>query len=166
MIDNKNIELSFIKMSLKITFWNNFTSMIWWHYGTARPVAVTMRTRHKLIYYYVTRSQWFHELAISRPKTRRVLWFFLGINGLHALSCHYGDVTIGTIVSQITSLTIVYLTVYSDADQRKHQSSASLPGKSPGTGECPTQMASNAENVSIWWRHHAILCLHEWPGLR
>ena len=28
--------------------------------------------------------------------------------------------------SQITSLTIVYLTVYSDADQRKHQSSASL----------------------------------------
>ena len=31
-----------------------------------------------------------------------------------------------TIVSQITSLTIVYLTVYSDANQRKHQSSASL----------------------------------------
>ena len=27
-------------------------------------------------------------------------------------------------------------------------------GKSPGTGEFPTQMASNAENVSIWWRHH------------
>ena len=29
-------------------------------------------------------------------------------------------------------------------------------GNSPGTGEFPTQMASNAENVSIWWRHHAI----------
>ena len=27
-------------------------------------------------------------------------------------------------------------------------------GKSPGTGEFPTQMASYAENVSIWWRHH------------
>ena len=26
---------------------------------------------------------------------------------------------------------------------------------SPGTGEFPAQMASNAENVSIWWRHHA-----------
>ena len=24
-----------------------------------------------------------------------------------------------------------------------------------GTGEFPAQMASNAENVSIWWRHHA-----------
>ena len=31
-----------------------------------------------------------------------------------------------TIASQITSLTIVYSTVYSGADQRKHQSSASL----------------------------------------
>ena len=27
-------------------------------------------------------------------------------------------------------------------------------GISPGTGEFPLQMASNAENVSIWWRHH------------
>ena len=32
----------------------------------------------------------------------------------------------GVIASLITSLTIVYSTVYSDADQRKHQSSASL----------------------------------------
>ena len=29
-------------------------------------------------------------------------------------------------------------------------------GNSPGTGEFPAQMASNAENVSIWWRHHSI----------
>ena len=29
-------------------------------------------------------------------------------------------------------------------------------GNSPGTGEFPAQMASNAENVSIWWRHHVI----------
>ena len=27
-------------------------------------------------------------------------------------------------------------------------------GNSPVTGECPTQRACNAENVSIWWRHH------------
>ena len=32
----------------------------------------------------------------------------------------------GAMTSQITNLTIVYLTVYSGADQRKHQSSASL----------------------------------------
>ena len=27
-------------------------------------------------------------------------------------------------------------------------------GNSPVTGEFPSQRASNAENVSIWWRHH------------
>ena len=29
-------------------------------------------------------------------------------------------------------------------------------GNSPGTGEFPAQMASNAENVSIWWRHRVL----------
>ena len=46
------------------------------------------------------------------------------------LSCqfvlHYDDVIMGTIASQIASLTSVYSTVYSGADQSKHQSSASL----------------------------------------
>ena len=32
----------------------------------------------------------------------------------------------GEVASQVTSLTIVYSTVYSDADQRKHQNPASL----------------------------------------
>ena len=31
-------------------------------------------------------------------------------------------------------------------------------GNSPGTGEFPAQMPSNAENVSIWWRHHGLQC--------
>ena len=46
------------------------------------------------------------------------------------------------VASQITSLTIVYSAVISDADQRKHQSSASLAFV---TGEFPAKMASNAE---------------------
>ena len=57
----------------------------------------------------------------------------------------------GEIASQITNLTIVYSNVYSDADQRKHLSSASLAF----VLGIPAQMTSNAENVSIWWRHHA-----------
>ena len=39
---------------------------------------------------------------------------------------HYNDVIMNAIASQITSLTIVYSTLYSYADQRKHQNSASL----------------------------------------
>ena len=64
-----------------------------------------------------------------------------------SVSFSYCDVIMGEIASQITSLTIVYSTVYSDADQRKHQSSASLAFvRVPG--EFPAQMASNAENGS------------------
>ena len=57
----------------------------------------------------------------------------------------------GAIASQITSLTIVYSTVYLDADQRKHKSSASLsfvrwihrgPVKSPYKGPVTRKMFS------------------------
>ena len=49
----------------------------------------------------------------------------------HVLLCFdsfvpYNDVIMSAMASQITSLTTVYSTVYSGADQRKHQSSASL----------------------------------------
>ena len=53
---------------------------------------------------------------------------------------HYSGVIMGAMASQITSLTTVYSTVYLGADQRKHESSASLafvwgihrpPGNSP-----------------------------------
>ena len=60
---------------------------------------------------------------------------------------HYNDVIMSALASQITSLTIVYSTVYSD--QRKHQSFASLafvrgihrsPGNSPYKGPVPRKM--------------------------
>ena len=44
----------------------------------------------------------------------------------HLRSYHYNDVKMSAMASQITSLTIVYSTVYSDTDQRKHGSSTSL----------------------------------------
>ena len=51
-------------------------------------------------------------------------------NGLsplwHQAITHYYDVIMNAISFQITSPTIVYSTVYSGTDQRKHQSSASL----------------------------------------
>ena len=51
----------------------------------------------------------------------------------------------GSMASQITSLTIVY----SGADQRKLQSSMSLAFVRRIHRWIPAQMASNAENVSI-----------------
>ena len=78
---------------------------------------------------------------------------------------HYNDVIMGAVASQITSLMIVYSTVDSDADQRKHQSSASLAFLRGIPGEFPAKMASNAENVSIWWRHHVICESHTFRPL-
>ena len=48
------------------------------------------------------------------------------ISPIRGQFAHYNDVIMGTMASQITSLTIVYSTVYSSTDQRKHQSSTSL----------------------------------------
>ena len=47
--------------------------------------------------------------------------FWVGLYGTH-----YSGVIMGAMASQITGITIVYSTVYSGADQRKYQSSASL----------------------------------------
>ena len=58
------------------------------------------------------------SLSTEPPRQTSVKCFCLGL--------HYCDVIMGAIESQITSLMIVYSIVYSDADQRKHQSSASL----------------------------------------
>ena len=44
------------------------------------------------------------------------------------------------------------------ADQRKKSKlrvTGLSEGNSPVPGEFPAQRASNAENASIWWRHHA-----------
>ena len=58
---------------------------------------------------------------------QRVIYLFDATWPRHFLSqSQYNDVIMSLFASQITSLTIVYSTVYSDADQRKHQSAASL----------------------------------------
>ena len=61
---------------------------------------------------------------------------------------HYSDAIISTMASQITSLTIVYSTVYSGVDQRKHQRSASLAFVWV-TGVFPAEMASDANVIII-----------------
>ena len=118
------------------------------------------------------------EISLSQLWNTRVtfhkLCFFHNSNSLENFFCcslitslwtttnlfrcnHYNDVIMSTMTSHITSLTIVYSTVYSGTDQRKHQSSASLtfvqwihrwPVNSPHKWPVMQNL------VSIWWRHH------------
>ena len=65
----------------------------------------------------------------------------------------------GTMTSPITSLAIVYSTVYSGVDQKKTsklRATGLCVGKSPENGEFLAQRASYAENVSISWRYYVI----------
>ena len=47
------------------------------------------------------------------------------VTHITAHSIHYSDVIMSTMASPITNRTIVFSTIYSGADQRNHQSSAS-----------------------------------------
>ena len=75
------------------------------------------------------------------------------VNGLSSVlsQARYNDVIMCAMASQITSLTIVHSTIYSGADQRKHITS--VTGLCEGNLPVTAQRASNAQNVSIWWRH-------------
>ena len=89
----------------------------------------------------------------------------------HIRLLHYIDVIMTTMASQITSLTVVYSTVYSDAHQRKHQSSASLAFvwgihrdlwipriKGQLRGKCFHFMTSS-------WHYICDYCLHSVTGM-
>ena len=89
-----------------------------------------------------------HYLSISYVGVTNELLTHYFLSGIY-ISHHYSDVIITTMASQITSFTIIYSIVYSDADQRKHQSSASLtfvrgihrwPVNSPHKGPVPRTM--------------------------
>ena len=97
---------------------------------------------HRLKYQYKDRvSEEFFTLLVVKltEKLMNIMPCFypeIKLVGGHSPDClstpnkyfctHYGDVIMGAMASQITGLTIVYSTVYSGTNQRKHQSSALL----------------------------------------
>ena len=87
---------------------------------------------------------------------------------------HYSDVIMTAIASQITSLTIVYSNVYSDADQRNYESPASLafvwgihrgPVNSPHKGPVTRKMFPFDDVIMFYSNVPAstYLCIHWQP---
>ena len=73
------------------------------------------------------------------------------------------------IASQITSLTIAYSTVYSDADQRKHQSSASLAfvrGIHRGPVNSLHKWPVPRKNIYMYCRIYFGICFRNCPAIR
>ena len=97
--------------------------------------------------------------AIIAGKTYLLMLFML---------FHYSDVIMGTMTSQITSLTIVYSTFYSGADQRKYQSSASQafvrgihwwPVNSPHKWPVTWKMFPFDDIIMYWHQHNYKIAL-------
>ena len=93
---------------------------------------------------YELNTNFTYDAYVYFSNIKRIQYVFVNETLVKVTSNHYNDVIMSAIASQITSLTIVYSTVYSDADQRKHQSSASL--------------------AFVWWIHRGPMnSPHKWP---
>ena len=106
------------------------------------------------------RLTWISFQPIVYRSTARLVRGKVGYYSPHDKSVnHYNDVIMGEIASQIISLKIVYSSIYSDTDQRKHQSSASLafvrgihrrPVNSPHKWSVTRKMFS-FDDVTMMW---------------
>ena len=87
----------------------------------------------------MSNPQWFPSQSLSNAEGISMSWhhheqwhwyviLYYPILSVYVIlqMLHYSEVIMGTLASQIISLTIVYPTIYSGADQRKHRSSMSL----------------------------------------
>ena len=74
----------------------------------------------------MTSSCMSHIVVMIVPNISQNWWPSTGRSQAICSHSHYNDVIMSAMASPITSLMIVYSTVYSGTDQRKHQSSTSL----------------------------------------
>ena len=123
--------------------------MAWCRIGD-KPLSKAMLTRLRLVFLNNVNSK--GSLLVILIKFLIPVWicnfiYYKSTRTFNGATARYNDVIMGAIASQINSLTIVYSTVYSGADQRKHQSSASL--------------------AFVWWIHQGpVNSPHKWPVTR
>ena len=109
-----------------------------------------------------TKGQWRGKCSHLMTSSRTAL-FSMAQNNCQLITwsnsvlLHYSDLLMSTMASQITSVSIVYSSIYSGAAQNKTSKlrvTGLWEGNSPVAGEFRAQKDSNVENISIWWRHH------------
>ena len=123
-------------------------------------------------------EKWFCWLNVSIRNDWRDPWRCVTIyrelrkttDSNYIISFHYGDVIMSTMASQITGVSIVYPTVCSETDERKHQSSVSLafvreihrwPTNSPHKGPVTRKMFPFDDAIMSFNSHQ----ITEQPGV-
>ena len=110
------------------------------------------------------------HMAFVVGKQNISMWMTWNMDSMQILQPHYTDVIMSAMASEITSVSIVYSTVCSCANQRKHQRSASLvfvreihrgPVNSPHKGPVTWKMFPSDDVIMRFqdsgWRYHEIL---------
>ena len=97
-----------------------------------------------VVTYYIIRKPW---IPVRSPITGHLIAKKIK---------HYSDVIMSAMASQITGVHCLLNRLFRRRSKRTSKFSVTglCAGNSPMTGEFLAQRASNAENVSIWWRHH------------
>ena len=125
---------------------------------------VIFKSRYMLNFFRGNKNRYLHFMSFFHidmtqvveifPQVRQELTYFT--QSISWVLMYWRRI-INVMVSQITSISTVCLTACSGADIREHESSASLAlnvGNPPVIGRFPSQRASNAESVPVWFRHH------------
>ena len=103
---------------MKADIWTSTDEWFWEYSLTARIVGCSF------IFQMIFLTAILRTMTVTIVMAMTIVW--IGVGSIHSRTMHYSDVIMPAMASRITSLTIVYATVYSGADKRKHQSSASL----------------------------------------
>ena len=103
-----------------------------------------------------SRSLWRHCNDNCRLACRKIS-LLLDLCNSSLSHIHYSDVIMSAMASQITGVSIVCSTVCSGAHKKtsKLRVTCLYEGNPSMIGGFLLKRASNTENVSLWWRHHA-----------
>ena len=148
------------------------------------PVSYTFRVtswlpqsqRYKKLITWFTGRRWYNNIAKQNKfkQTCVLYWTYCTYNS-KLLECSYNSSTARSTTQYILTLRLQWRHNARDSVsnhqphdcllnrlfRRRSKKTSKLrvtglcTGNSPATGEFPAQMASNVENISIWWRHHA-----------
>ena len=148
----KNMSPNTYKKSLTCIIYVKLRMIIWWGYASilyvicAISIAAAAISLMNLVYIFQSWSKQEHDCPRPVPYSQQ--WRH---NGREGVSNH-----------QSHNCLLNRLFRHRSKKPSKLRVTGLCAGNSPGTGEFPAQMASNAENVSIWWRHNDNRKLHHW----
>ena len=148
-------------------------------FGTAtectRPYSFEIRSSESIWKFYKSpQENWANGTTVNATFVTRFIlrWAFCGFIAGNFTLIIQGHFALLNLCSSTTGHhhTVVYHDGARSSTGRsplrwRHNGRDGVSRNSPGTGEFPAQMASNAENVSISWRHHVKWQIKQGPAI-